>query len=292
MSRKSAFWLMLIVTAAWGASYMWMKLALTGVGPLSLVGWRFGTAFLATIIVFFRVLRWPTKAEWRVSLIMGTMLFSMFALIMLGLETTDASTAGFLMSTTTVFVAILEALIHRTWPRPMTIMTILVVMVGLYLLVMNGGGLKFSGGALFCLGCSILYAAYIMYSGRLAQRQLATLTVSVWQLGVAGVEGLALGALIDGVQLPTTVGQWGAILALGLICSAFGFVAQTKVQHYLPPATVSLIYTLEPIFSALFAYLMLHEIMTTRQWLGAALIFFSVMVSELVKIHRPAIHQN
>lgn len=287
MSRRSALWLMVTVTAAWGASYMWMKMALTGISPLALVGYRFGTAFLATLIVFFRVLHRPTRDEVKISLILGTMLCSMFTLIMMGLQTTDASTAGFLMSTTTVFVALFEAVRRRAWPRTVTWVTTLTVLIGLYLLVMNGNGLNFSGGAILCLGCSVLYAAYIMYSGELARQHRATFGVSIWQLGVAGIEGLTIGFLVEGVQVPATLGQWGAVLALGLICSAFGFIAQNKVQHFLTAESVGLIYTLEPIFSAIFAYLILHELMTDRQWLGAALIFFSVIVAELVKAHRP-----
>ncbi|WP_252904579.1 EamA family transporter [Secundilactobacillus silagei] len=95
MNRHRAFWLMLLVTASWGASYMWMKIALISVAPLFLVGLRFTVAFLATIIIFARVLKRPTHQEVVASFILGTLLFCAFTFVMIGLQHTDASTAGF-----------------------------------------------------------------------------------------------------------------------------------------------------------------------------------------------------
>ena len=107
------------------------------------------------------------------------------------------------------------------------------------------------------------------------------------QLGVAGIEGLFFGGIFEPIRLPQTPTQWGAVLALGLICSAFGFVAQTRVQKYLNPSTISMVFSTEPIFSAVFAFLMIHETLSMRQMLGAVLIFGSVLGSELLKTDRP-----
>jgi len=287
MNRHRAFWLMLLETASWGASYMWMKIALISVAPLFLVGLRFTVAFLATIIIFARVLKRPTHQEVVASFILGTLLFCAFTFVMIGLQHTDASTAGFLLSTTTVFVAIFEAILKKRFPRLSTVIATIVVVIGLYLLVANGAGLKLNFNALLCLACAAIYAIYIIASDILSKKHLVTFSVSIWQLGVAGGEGLIFGGLLDGVTLPQTTSQWGAVLALGLICSAFGFVAQTQVQHYLAPDTVGLIYSLEPIFSAIFAFLTLGEVLSGQQYFGAAIIFLSVVASEIVKARWP-----
>lgn len=287
MNRQRAFWLMFLVTASWGASYMWMKIALISVAPLFLVGLRFTTAFLATIVVFARVLKRPNRGEILASFILGTLLFGIFAFVMVGLQHTEASTAGFLLSTTTVFVAIFESIIEKRLPRVSTVITTIVVVAGLYLLIANGTSLKLNPYALLCLACAAIYAVYIMASDTLSKKHLVTFSVSIWQLGVAGVEGLIFGGLLDGITLPKSASQWGAVLALGLICSAFGFVAQTQSQQYLTPDTVGLIYSLEPIFSAIFAFFTLGEVLSLQQYFGAAIIFFSVVASEIVKTRVP-----
>ena len=137
-----------------------------------------------------------------------------------------------------VFVTILDTIRQRIWPRPVTLITTLAVIVGLYFLVANGRGLHLNVGALFCLGCAALYAVYILYSDRLSRHGQATFNVSIWQLGVTGIEGLCLWTLTSGFQLPQTGAQWAAVLALGIICSAFGFVGQNAAQRYLTTETV------------------------------------------------------
>ena len=287
MNRQRAYWLMFLVTASWGASYMWMKIALISVAPLFLVGLRFTVAFLATILVFARILKRPSRGEVFASFTLGTLLFCAFTFVMISLQHTTASTAGFLLSTTTVFVAIFEAILKKHFPRLSTVITTIIVVLGLYLLVANGAGLKLDFNALLCVICAAIYAIYIIVSDILAKKHLVTFGVSIWQLGVAGVEGLIFGGLMNGITLPQSTSQWGAVLALGLICSAFGFVAQTQVQNYLAPDTVSLIYSLEPIFSAIFAFFTLGEVLSLQQYFGAAIIFLSVVASEIVKARWP-----
>lgn len=287
MNRQRAFWLMFLVTASWGASYMWMKIALISVAPLFLVGLRFTVAFLATLLIFARILKRPSRGELLASFILGTLLFCAFTFVMISLRHTAASTAGFLLSTTTVFVAIFEAVLKKRFPRVSTIITTILVVLGLYLLVANGAGLQLDLNALLCVICAAIYAVYIMASDILAKKHLVTFSVSIWQLGVAGVEGLLFGGMMNGITLPKSASQWGAVLALGLICSAFGFVAQTQVQNYLAPDTVSLIYSLEPIFSAIFAFFTLGEVLSLQQYFGTAIIFMSVVASEIVKARWP-----
>lgn len=78
-------------------------------------------------------------------------------------------------------------------------------------------------------------------------------------------------------SLPATLTQWGAILGLGLICSAYGFVVQPIAQRYTTPEKIGLIFSLEPVFSALLSWLFLHEILGFKGYTGAILIFAAVI---------------
>lgn len=82
-------------------------------------------------------------------------------------------------------------------------------------------------------------------------------------------------------SLPATPTQWGAILGLGLICSAYGFVVQPIAQRYTTPEKIGLIFSLEPVFSALLSWLFLHEILGFKGYTGAILIFAAVIFTEL-----------
>ncbi|WP_196246230.1 DMT family transporter [Lacticaseibacillus zhaodongensis] len=287
MNKRWAFVMMTLVVAAWGASYMWMKVALVAVSPLLLVGLRFLIAFAVTMLVFPHGLHGLHKEHVQAALIMGTLLYGLFASVMFGLQHTSATTAGFLVATTAMFVMIFNAVLQRQLPRPSAIIATIAVIIGLFLLVANGH-LQFSIGAPLCLLTAALYAVHIIYSGHVTRKIADTFSISVLQLGVAGVEGVISSLLFEKPELPATTTQWGAVLALGIICSAFGFVVQTKVQHFLTPETISLIFSLEPLFSAGFGIWLLGEHLSGLQMIGAALIFASVTINELISARRPA----
>jgi drug/metabolite transporter (DMT)-like permease len=86
---------------------------------------------------------------------------------------------------------------------------------------------------------------------------------------------------VETPSLPETLMQWGAIICLGLICSAYGFVVQPLVQRYTSPEKIGLIFSLEPVFSAILSYIFLHEVLNVKGYVGAALILSGVVLSKI-----------
>jgi len=68
-----------------------------------------------------------------------------------------------------------------------------------------------------------------------------------------------------------------------LICSAYGFVVQPIAQRYASPEKIGLIFSLEPVFSAILSYLFLHEVLNVKGYIGATLIFSGVALSKIRK---------
>ncbi|WP_390405235.1 DMT family transporter [Lacticaseibacillus jixiensis] len=279
MNKQRAFALMVAVVAAWGASYMWMKVALAAVSPLMLVGLRFGIAFIVTWAVFPHALAHLDRQQWLAGLLLGSLLFALFASVMFGLQTTAATTAGFLVSTTAMFVMLFTAISTHRLPSVTAMTATGLVLLGLFLLVTNGK-LMISGGAALCLLTAALYALHILASGQITKHLPDTFAVSVLQLGVAGGEGLIASWCFETPTLPQTIDQWGAIIALGVVCSAFGFVAQVHCQQRLSPTTISMIFSLEPLFAAGFGMWLLRDQLSGLQWLGALVIFLGVFGHE------------
>lgn len=85
--------------------------------------------------------------------------------------------------------------------------------------------------------------------------------------------------LFETPTLPAAPSQWMAVLGLALICSAFGFVAQPMAQKYTTPEHTGLLFSLEPLFSALFAFLFLQETLSAKGYFGAALMMAGVLVA-------------
>lgn len=268
------------VSLAWGSSYLLMKVGLEGISPFNLIALRFGIAFATMCLIFFPKVRSVNIKDLSRGLLMGTLLFVLFTALVYGVSLTTASTAGFLASTTVVMVPILESVLKRRLPGRTVVFSILLAVAGLYLLTVKEG-FSLDLGSVYCLVAAFFYAVYIIVFDRIS-KQGETFIISIVQLGVASLLGGAFMFLFETPQLPGTAVQWAAMLGLGIVCSAYGFVIQPLAQRYTSSERIGLIFSLEPVFSALLSYVFLHEVLSIRGYAGAALIFAGVVFSQLV----------
>lgn len=84
------------------------------------------------------------------------------------------------------------------------------------------------------------------------------------------------------------------LVALALICSAYGFITQAYVQPHVPAETTGFAFSLEPVCSAVFSFFLVGEVLTPIAFLGAALIMAGVFVAtiEPPRLHAPAYPQE
>ena len=78
---------------------------------------------------------------------------------------------------------------------------------------------------------------------------------------------------------PSTTLDWISVLGLALLSSAYGFVVQTVVQQYTTPENTGFLFSLEPIFAAIFSFIFLHEKLTEMGYLGAIFILAGVFTA-------------
>lgn len=257
MTKKQALLLSTTASLAWGTSYIFMKLGLTGVPPMTIVMLRCGIAFAATALIFRRRLRRITRRTVLRSAVLGALLAGIFLSLLYGVANTTASAAGFLVSTAVIFVPIIEMFITRRLPQIEIILGVIAVTTGL--LLMNGG--SFSGlnaGALFCLLGGILYAVDVILTERFVKESDA-ISLGVLQMGFAAAFAAAGAFWFEQPVLPQSGIQWIAILGLALICTAYGFIVQAVVQQHVSSEAAGFLFSLEPVFSALFGFLFLQE---------------------------------
>jgi drug/metabolite transporter (DMT)-like permease len=66
------------------------------------------------------------------------------------------------------------------------------------------------------------------------------------------------------------------VLATGL-----AFYMQNRAQQVTTPTRTALIFSLEPFFAVLFAYLILDDALTGKEWFGGCLVLTGILTSEL-----------
>jgi drug/metabolite transporter (DMT)-like permease len=278
-AQSKADLVMLLVTLFWGSSYLFMKMGLQSMQPFHLIFWRFGIAFLLSALVFYRrIVRVDRKTVWY-AFILGCLLFGVFATVFLGLQTTSAAKAGFLVSLTVLFVPFLSAVILKQRPETKVVVGAFLALAGIGFLTWNGH-ISLEIGDIFCILCALFYAIHIVVTGILT-KGVDSVALGVLQLGFTGALGLTVACFTETPKLPDSFTSWISILALGILCSAFGFIAQTVAQNYTTPTHTGLIFSLEPVFAALFAVLFAGETLSTKGYIGASLVMIGVLFAEV-----------
>lgn len=271
MNKNKADLLLVTVSLAGGTSYMFMKLGMAGLPPLELAFLRCAIAFALTFCVFLpRILRAGRTVIGK-SALTGGLLAGVFILQLYGVKATSASAAGFLLNTAVIMVPLILALVERRMPGRRMLGGLALVSGGLFLI--NGGRFGALGaGALWCIGAAFLYALYIIAANRLV-RDCDPISLGVCQLGWAALYLGAAMLFLEKPVMPAGALQWGTVLGLSLVCSAYSFITQTVVQKHTSPETISFMFSLEPVFSAFFAFIFLGERLNPLQYGGAVLIF-------------------
>ncbi|WP_145142194.1 DMT family transporter [Paenibacillus sp. Y412MC10] len=281
MSQKQANLILATVSLAWGLSYVFMKLGIDGMQPATIVALRCGIAFLVTMLIFGKKMMKISIQLLKYAAISGALLAGIFAMLLYGVLNTSATSAGFLTSTTVVMVPMIQACLYRKLPGPNIMIGVVIVFLGLILMTVRDQ-LTLDIGAIFCLIAALLYAIHILVSNHFVRR-VDALQLGIYQLGFAALYAVIYALIFETPVLPNSPSHWFAILGLALICSAYGFVMQSVAQKYTTAESVGFLFSLEPIFSAIFAFLFLHEVIGVNSYFGAILIMVGVFIANSSK---------
>lgn len=285
MSEFKSNLLLLFVTIIWGSSYLFMKMGLDTISEFNLIALRFGIAFLLAAMVFYRRLKQLNYITLKFSMLLGFILFLVFATITFGLKTTSASNTGFLVSLTVIFVPIIHVFVYKTKIERKIKISILGALVGIALLTIQSP-FQIVLGDILCIMGAFFYALHITVVG-VVTNKVDPLNLGITQLGFAGLFGFIFSLLFETTALPKTVEAWFAISMLSILCSAIGFILQTVAQKYTTPTRTGLIFSMEPVFAALFGYLFLQEIMSGMNILGGVIVLFSIFFTTVKRQANP-----
>ena len=280
-SQKQADFMIALISIAWGSSYVMMKVGLGGIPPFSLTALRFGIAFFCICAIFFKELSKTTLRVMKKSAVLGAFLFGVFAFLLHGMETTTASNAGFLISTTVVLVPLFHALLTRSLPGKRIVIGVIITITGIGFLTLQES-LSFHAGDLLCLGGALMYTCHILCTD-VFNKDDNPLLLGIWQLAFAAVYSLICMLIFETPTLPSTGAEWGAVLGLAIICSAFGFVVQPVAQACTTPEHTALLFSLEPVSSAAFAFVFLREVLSMQGFVGAVLVLCGVLFASVHK---------
>jgi drug/metabolite transporter (DMT)-like permease len=271
---------LVLITLIWGTTFSLTKQGVALVPPLLFLALRFLLAFALLVILGLPRLRGLTKTEWRAGLLTGFVYGAGFVAQTLGLQATTAAKAAFITGLNVVMVPLLSTALLRLRPERTEVLGSLLAFAGLAVLSVNRSLVLLSPGDLLVLLCAAFFALHIILMGRWAA-QVDPWRFTTVQIGLVGILCAILSFLLEPLPAGLTPPVWASLAYLAAFATVGTTVLQAWAQRYTDPTRTAIIFTLEPVFAAVFAYFLLGEVQTPRTWLGGALIVAGILVAEL-----------
>lgn len=282
---KSFLWLVLLASL-WGPSFLFIKLAVADIPPLTMVVGRVG---IASVLIFI-VLRMQGRnlpkfgPVWKHFAVMAFFHNALpFTLFNWGEQYIDSALAAILNGTTPLYTIILAHIfIADDRLTPAKVLGVLVGFGGLMLLIGPSlvEGVQATTWGL--VGVAIAAASYgvaIVYS-RLNLRGLPPLVAPTAQLGLAALYMLPLSLLIDqpfSRPMPS-LASLGSLLMLAVFGTALAFVVYYYIVERTSATRVSMVTYMVPVFGVVLGVLVLNEQLHWTAYAGCALILIGVMI--------------
>jgi len=259
-----------------GSSLLFSKIAMRTMGPFLLMGTRAFIAFILIGLLFRKKLVSVTKRELIDSALMGVLLTLCMGFELMGLKTTSSTVTSFLEGTVVVIVPVLTCILGRKLPDRMTVVTALIALVGVGLLTLKGDRVGFSTGELLVLGGAFWYAVCVLFTDSVTKRD-DPMVFAIYQLLFTGICATICAFFTEDVRLPESGTEWGAVLALAIICSGVGFTLQPLGQKYITPERAGLLTVVNPLTAAILGIIFLGERLTPSIAAGSVLIIISII---------------
>lgn len=262
----------------WGTSFFLVKNQMDVFAPERLLALRFSIAAALLTLIFFKKIRTATRSDmWR-SAVLGVLLAVAGLMQTIGITDTTPGKNAFLTAIYCVIVPFLFWAVKRTRPATKSFFAAILGFIGIGLISLTKDLTVGFGDALTLLS-GVLYAVHIVGIATLG-KDVDPVRSIVFQLATCALIFWTVDFMTPAQPVNASPGDWAVVLYLAALPTAAGFLLQLIGQKNAPPAGASLILSLESVFGVLFSVIFYGEIVPPRVFLGFAVVFLAIFLSE------------
>jgi drug/metabolite transporter (DMT)-like permease len=270
---------LILLGVLWGASFLFIRVAVPTFGPFPLVESRVALAALALLLYGVAVGRLPKlRAHWREFAVLGLVNSAIpFSLIAFAEIELTASLAAILNSTTVLFTAVVAAVWTGEALTAGKAAGVVLGVVGVAVLV-GWDPIALTGAVLLSVAAMLLASLSYALGATYAKRAfvgLPPVTMAVGQQSAAAMLLLVPATLSLPEESPSVVAGL-AILGLALLSTAVAYLLYFRLIENVGPTSTVTVTFLVPVFGLLFGVLVLGEPFGLGTLLGLAIVLFSV----------------
>lgn len=281
--------LLILASIIWGCAFVAQNVGMNYIGPWTFSTIRFliaGFSLLAIIPILDKkrthVIRPKTKEE-KMKLLLGSVLCGLALSIgsivqQIAMLTVPVAKAGFLTTLYVLFVPMITLLFGKKIPLKVWI-GIAMALFGLYLLSM-AGNLAIGIGEILLILAAFLFAIHIIIIGYFSTR-VDPVRLSCGQLLIGGFATVIPMIVIEKPTMGSILAAYIPLLYTGIFSSCVAYTLQIFAQKEANPTIAGMLLSLESVFAALAGYLILHQVLNTRELIGCVVIFIAIVIAQL-----------
>jgi drug/metabolite transporter (DMT)-like permease len=283
---KANHWFIFILLGViWSSSFMWIKIAIREVGPITLVAFRviFGLLFCVIVILVQRVSLPRTFKEWFPLFVIGlTNIAIPFFLISWGELHIDSAVASILDATVPLFTILIAHFLLQddkiTVPK---ILGLVMGFGGIIILMSKDIGASSNSllGQLAVIAASIFYAISAIYIRKVTVDTPGILRSAGPLISASAIMWLGAFVFEAPVKLPQLEITWVALLFMGVLGSGLAFVMAFYLIHEIGPTRMSMVTYLFPLGGVILGVTFLQEQLTWQVIMGAVIIISSLVIA-------------
>lgn len=202
------------------------------------------------------------------------------------IKAANISIALAMFSTGAFFGSIIEPLVYK---RPIIwYETIFGILVVLGVVIITQSEFKYLEGIILGIFSAFFGALFSVFNGKLLERHSASL-ISFYEF-IGGVAFISLYLFFfesgfDKSFFKLSSSDFGYLMILASICTAYAFIAAVGIMRYLSPYTLILTYNLEPVYGIILALIIFPdaEKMTVNFYIGTVIILLVVVLDGILK---------
>ena len=293
MKKTISFVCLVVCTFIWGTTFIAQDTGMDNIGPFTFNFVRFFVGFFAVapFVLLFekKKINEQIKAKrnkfYKLIIPVGIFLFLATVLQQVSLLYTDVANSAFFtifyvpMVPIIVYFLFSEKLHWSIWP------SVLACVIGGYLLSDVGDANMRFGDSLVLVG-ALFWALHIIYIGKIIdQFDLPFFIALLQNLLVAGLSFL-LAAIFEEIDFSKIRLETFEILYAGILSGGAAFVLQLFGQRNISAAPAAIVMSLEGIFAAIAAWIILNQILELNNIIGCVLIFVGILLSQLAPIYK------
>jgi len=293
MSKSISLFSALLCTFIWGTTFIAQDTGMDKIGPLTFNGARFFIGFLSIIpfaILFERKkisleINKNKKLFYKLLFWVGVFLFLGTYLQQAALLYTDVANAAFFtifyvpMVPIILFLFYSKSLHWSIWP------SVLFCLVGVYLLSNFSDATVRLGDSLVIL-CALFWSLHIIFIGHVIKNFNLPLFFGSLQALIVSIFSITFAVFFETITIPNILNESVSIIYAGALSGGIAFTLQIYAQKNISAAPAAIIFSLEGVFAAIAAWIILNQILGLNNIIGCLLILTGVIFSQIAPIYK------